>query len=48
MEDDVVAKRIDVLGVNEEPVHIEQAGSDVGEPVLVLVSEGRTIMVKGS
>lgn len=38
VKDDVVAKGIDVLRINEESVHVEQAGPDVGKTVLVLVS----------
>lgn len=41
MKDDVIAEGIDVLRINEEPVHVEQTGPNVGETVLVLVSEGR-------
>lgn len=41
VKDDVIAEGIDVLRINEEPVHVEQTGPNVGETVLVLVSEGR-------
>ena len=33
LEDDVVAFGVDVFGVEEEPVHVEQTGSNLGEPV---------------
>lgn len=31
MQDDVVARCVDVLGIDEEPVHIKKTGSHFGE-----------------
>lgn len=47
VKDDVIAEGIDVLRVNEESVHVEQAGPNVGKTVLVR-SEGEDLVVKES
>lgn len=38
MKNDIVAEGVNILRVNEKSVHVEEAGPDVGETVLVLVN----------